>query len=50
MSYLFIRSSSDYVPCVCFNFLKIDKRTNYSVSMHLVTRSFVMAWLIINLI
>lgn len=34
MSYLFIRSSSDYVFCVCFNLLKIGKRTNYSVQMH----------------
>lgn len=49
MSYLFIRSSSEFVFYVCFNFLKIGKRTNYSVSMHFVTRSFVMTWLILNL-
>lgn len=50
MSYLFIRSSSEYVFYFCFNFLKIDKRTNYSVLLNFVTRSFVVTWLIINLI
>lgn len=42
MSYLFIRSSSKFVFVFVFNFLKIDRRTNYSVTMHFVTRSFVM--------